>query len=881
MKDALERPLEFVTQHNVIVLVLMLVLSAGVVAGVGQLQLESQTNSSNAVGDTEVAQKLDYIQANYGTNESDENATSVRPAPVYVRSETGNVLSKAALLDSLQYQQQVLENESVASSLGDREPYGIANVVAKRLAGSESASLEAQVSALESASAAEVERAVTSTLTEGSATIALLPDDYEPGTATASSRRMLFRFEDGEDGGSVARTRSAATAALYEAARDTERPEHFTLGEHAIHDANSVYSQQMIELIVPLALLAILAVLAFSYRDLVDVIVGFSGVILSVLWMFGILGWLQIPAGMTLIIGPVLIVGLSVDYGLHVFMRYREEREARSASEDRAGSARGEATRSGERGAERPASNATREERGANEDIREPMVRSLSSVAVALGLVTLTAAVGFLSNATNEFAIIKQLSLGITLGVVSTFVISLTLVPALKVTVDSLLERVGLDRRKAPLGKTRLLEPLLGSGANLAKRAAPAVIVLALVAGSAGAVAWTDLDRQSVQQSNDAVADWKQTLPGPLAWETHEFDTQNRYVENHYRAAGEDAQRRSMVLLEGDVTAPAALSAVQTVHDASPKQDVVFQRDGSVPVVSPLSVMQSVATSNDEFAQVYRAADTDSDGVPDRNVAGVYDALYAAAPDQASRVIERTDGEYRSLRVVVPISDAATYTGQADAMQAVAGSVDAESVRAIAVGAGTVNEAELNQTADSILRTLIIALGAVGLLLTIIYRLATGSATLGAVTFVPITLVTALVVGGMYLLEIPLTLLTALLLSLVIGLGIDYNIHVSDRFAQELERGQSVTGALHTAVTGTGGALLGSTLTSVGAFSALLLHPHPQIQSFGTLVVLALSLSFVVAVFVLPSLLLVWADYGSVGAVRSESASRDAPVAQD
>ena len=38
---------------------------------------------------------------------------------------------------------------------------------------------------------------------------------------------------------------------------------------------------------------------------------------------------------------------------------------------------------------------------------------------------------------------------------------------------------------------------------------------------------------------------------------------------------------------------------------------------------------------------------------------------------------------------------------------------------------------------------------------------------------------------------------------------------------------------------------------------ALLLHPHPQMQRFGTPVVLAMVTSFVVAVFVLPSLITV------------------------
>lgn len=148
---------------------------------------------------------------------------------------------------------------------------------------------------------------------------------------------MVFQFTDTD-------ARPAATSILYETANERESPEYFTVSAHASAERTSKYLLNTMELIVPAALLIILAVLAFSYRDLIDVAVGFTGVVLSVLWMFGILGWLQIPAGVSIIIGPVLIVGLSVDYGLHVFMRYREQREAQSASNARAGS---DATREG------------------------------------------------------------------------------------------------------------------------------------------------------------------------------------------------------------------------------------------------------------------------------------------------------------------------------------------------------------------------------------------------------------------------------------------------------------------------------------------------------------------------------------------------------
>jgi predicted RND superfamily exporter protein len=188
------------------------------------------------------------------------------------------------------------------------------------------------------------------------------------------------------------------------------------------------------------------------------------------------------------------------------------------------------------------------------------------------------------------------------------------------------------------------------------------------------------------------------------------------------------------------------------------------------------------------------------------------------------------------------------------------------------------NDAFLDEVVGGILLTMVLALGAIILALIVVFRSMHGSATLGAVVALPITLVVALVIGGMYLLEIPLTLLTALLMSLAIGLGVDYNIHVGDRFADELDAGATRTEALSAAVTGTGGALVGSTLTSAGAFATIALVPHPQLQNFGAIVVVALLTSFVVSLVILPSMLVLWSRYiDSSGSIDS----RTEPIPQD
>lgn len=817
MTEKLDALFEFVTQHNVIVVVLLLILTAGVGAGIPQINLQSTGGSGDIGAETETVQQANYLQDAY-INETRETSNTTT-AVVYFKPDDGNALSKESLIASLEYQQRVTANASVAAT-SERGPFGVANLIGARAAGSPDATLSEQLRALRAASPSEVRQLVRETLTADSQALSLLPTDYEPGTAQAESHRMVFQLS-GEDAAT-----EDATRALYETASDDEAL--FTLGPHAqaAQPANAGI-MNLLWLVVPFSLTAIFVVLAFVYRDLVDVIVGFLGIVASLVWMFGLLGWLQIPAGLSVIIAPVLIIGLSVDYGLHVFMRYREER-------------------------------------GADEELRAPMARSTARLASALAMVTLTAVVGFAANATSPLATIEQLGYGISLGVISTFVVSVTLVPASKVTADSLLERLGLDRRKAPLGKSRLLEPVLSGGATLAVRAAPVVLVIGLVLGGAGAAAWADLDRQAFVNGDSEVADWKKELPEPIGWTTTDYREQFHYVNGAYRAAESADRERSSLLVEsrgGGAASAAVLDRVAAIQEAADDQETTLKRGDSVRVQSPLTVMQAVAAEDESFAAVFDRADTDGDGVPDRNVKQVYDALYATAPDQASRVIDRTDDGYQSVRVVLPIDPAAGSQTQGEEMQALASAVETADTQVVAVGDGTLTVVRVGIIADSIVETMLLALAGVAALLMIVYRLTFGSVSLGFVTALPIALVTALVIGGMWVLGVPLTVNTALLLSLVIGLGIDYNIHVSDRAAQELERGAPLPEALTTATTGTGGALLGSTLTTVAAFSALLIAPFPFFQNFGKLVAIALAGSFVVAVYILPSLIAVWHRY--------------------
>jgi predicted RND superfamily exporter protein len=821
IRTALERGVDFVTEHNRITLLVMVIMTGVVVAGVTMIDTSSQAGgTADQFQDVEQVQKANYIQDNYDQNRTDQTNRTFEM--VYVSTEDDNVLSKESLLAGLRYQQDIRENESIQASLHEDGITGLSNLVALRAAGDRNASLDAQVRALENTSAADVERLVSQTLSEDPRAQRFLPAEFDTNSTTTTDRRILVAFDTETDDNTTA----AATSALYDNAKEYEQQGFFAITSEAFDEYNSHFFDQMIELVLPIALLLILVILGFAYRDLVDIVVGMTGVVLSVLWMFGLLGWLGVSAGNISIVPVILITGLSIDFGFHVFNRYREQR-------------------------------------GDEEGIRNPMGRGMSLVATALILVTVTAAIGFMANVANPLPVIRDLGISITLGVISAFVIFMTAVPALKISIDGLLERVGFDRRKQALGKGKRLAPVLRRSVTLARKGAPYVLVIALVIGAAGGVAWMGLDEESYQQSDGEVAEWKQSLPDPVGWETDPFFEKYNHVRDVYQPASADGAQQSRILIEDDVTSDGTLEDIHAGTQNISEQGLLLDQPGAQSIRSPVTAMQAVAQQNESFAAAFREADSDGNGVPDRNLASLYDAFYAANSDVAGQVIERTDGEYRSVLVTLYLdadyAEAETVVGQLEDGAAMMEGGDTRT--ATVAGSLAVNEAILGELVGGIILTMAIALLAILVTLAIIFRVMHGSASLGAVIAVPIALVIGMVIGGMYLLEIPLTLLTALLMSLVVGLGVDYNIHIGDRFADEIRDGKTTFEALDAAVTGTGGALLGSTLTTAGAFATITLVPQALLQSFGTITVIALLTSFLTSVLVLPSLLVLWSRY--------------------
>lgn len=109
--------------------------------------------------------------------------------------------------------------------------------------------------------------------------------------------------------------------------------------------------------------------------------------------------------------------------------------------------------------------------------------------------------------------------------------------------------------------------------------------------------------------------------------------------------------------------------------------------------------------------------------------------------------------------------------------------------------------------------------------------------------------------GIMGWLGIPLDIVTVLISSIGIGVGVDYSIHIYTRYQEELEShnpSQSVTNA----IIHTGKAIVTNAGSVIAGFSILLLSSFPPFQYFGSLVTGTMFVAAASALTVLPALIL-------------------------
>jgi predicted RND superfamily exporter protein len=152
-----------------------------------------------------------------------------------------------------------------------------------------------------------------------------------------------------------------------------------------------------------------------------------------------------------------------------------------------------------------------------------------------------------------------------------------------------------------------------------------------------------------------------------------------------------------------------------------------------------------------------------------------------------------------------------------------------------------------NSMAASIFISIILCL----IVLVILFK----SVKFGMVTIIPVCLVVAWLYGFMELTGYYLNSVTVTIAAISIGVGVDYSIHVTQRFREEMEKANDFQPAMHSTLKNTGKALLASAGSTFVGFVIIGFSPMTMFSKFGILTAIMIGMAFISAIFVLPAFL--------------------------
>jgi uncharacterized protein len=518
---------------------------------------------------------------------------------------------------------------------------------------------------------------------------------------------------------------------------------------------------------------------------------------------------------------PILIIGLGVDYAIHLTSRYREEV-------------------------------------GEGSTVDDGMSAAITTVGVALVLATLTTVIGFLTNVFNPVPALKDFGILSAVGIFFSFVLMLTFVPAVRVLLDRRAERAGrvpVDAMSG--GSERILPTIMGRTAVIAEHAPRTAIVLALVLGGLGFWGFSQLETRF------SFTDFlPEDSPG--------VETLELIQEEFGGGFGEQTQVLVEALEGESLGAGIAHNAlVEASSELAAVEDVTSFETPAGPVpnaTSPISVIQQVLAQAPESAPptVAEAAATVGLGpdlrVPDdADVAPLYRALVDAMPDVAGAAIHM-DGD----RVDAILFDIQTTAGETrvselrSSLDDVFADVEVAGADAVTTSQNIIGDVVVEELTASQSSSLFLTLAVATLVLVAYFWFENRRPFLGVITMAPVALVVLWTYGLMYATGIPFGPVTATLAALAIGIGVPFTIHISRRFEEDRKEFDDLDDAIRSTATHTGGALAGSAFTTMAGFGILITSSLVPFRQMGQVTVYAIGLSLVAAILVLPSMLALW-----------------------
>ncbi len=571
---------------------------------------------------------------------------------------------------------------------------------------------------------------------------------------------------------------------------------------------------------LPAAMLMVAAVLILFHRTWKIVVITSVPIVTSLAITFGILGITEmVLTPQVVLIAPVLIA-LGVAYGLYIANRYSDERDI--------------------------------------EDPEERIRKSVKTTGKAIFLSAITTSIGFASLMTVSMIPLQVLGFGLSVGILLCYLTTILTVPGLVMLLDyrkkgeiKSREKIGnipVNNRKKIVGAAILFtiisailipsvtanmdyvkmapqdEPVIQKMHEYGEKFGGGDFGLILVTGDPAEEDDTDDSMKDIEVLKDIEDLEDQINDDPN-------DPNDPYVEN--------ANALSIVTIMKTITIPD------------------FQVESGSNILLPILLEMIQDYTNMSFWDAISSDRMENFPAIQQAMINIF---YNTLTPELRGMFISDDYSKTLIYVLMPSMDVVQTKKVVTAINLITEKYEAGLDTTHLTGFGAILVAVNDMLVWSSVQSTIMAIGLVLVVLTAIFK----SFKFAAITLIPVCLVviwqpiTLITIGSIGKFINPvnpyfggeLNLFSAVIGSIIVGIGIDFGIHMTERIR---ERGEDVASVRHGVAT-SGMAFLEATITVSAGLSAVFLINIPAIQEFILLIILLLIYSVVGAIFILPAI---------------------------